>query len=77
MGIIENLKPIEELFSFLWFSQLAELWPDGLMDNVGIKLAVLRAKGRKAEASNVNTICTAFNIYTLIGRNTKIHLKFQ
>ena len=33
------------------------------MDNVGIKLAVLRAKGRKAEASNVNTICIAFIRY--------------
>lgn len=42
------------------FFQLAELWPDGWMDNSGIKLAVHRAKERKkkqSKASNVrNTV---------------------
>ncbi|KAI8013965.1 Ubinuclein-2 [Camellia lanceoleosa] len=32
-------------------AQLAELWPDGFMDNHGIKRAICRAKDRKKRAS--------------------------
>ena len=44
------------LYNCLHFWQLAELWPDGWMDNLGIKLAVHRAQERKKrlnKASNV------------------------
>ncbi|KAI5058300.1 hypothetical protein GOP47_0026470 [Adiantum capillus-veneris] len=36
------------------YAELAELWPDGWMDNIGIKLAVHRAKERKRKLSKAN-----------------------
>ena len=36
--------------------QLAELWPDGWMDNNGIKHAVQRAKDRKKKQIKANMV---------------------
>ena len=37
-------------------AQLAELWPDGWMDNNGIKHAVQRAKDRKKKLIKANIV---------------------
>ncbi|MCO5611468.1 hypothetical protein L7F22_065721 [Adiantum nelumboides] len=49
-GMDENKGPhLRKLYA-----ELAELWPDGWMDNSGIKLAVHRAKERKRKLSKAN-----------------------
>jgi hypothetical protein len=52
--------------------QLAELWPQGYMDNVGIKDAISRSKDRKRLLYNQQKVITKnilfpfyFNIYIL------------
>jgi ubinuclein len=37
--------------------QLADIWPEGWMDNNGIKLAVYRAKERKKRLNKVGKVC--------------------
>eukprot|EP00250_Pteridium_aquilinum_P028158 c36674_g1_i1 orf=565-2763(+) len=49
-GMDENKGPhLRKLYA-----ELAELWPDGWMDNIGIKLAVHRAKERKKKLSKAS-----------------------
>ena len=43
--------------------QLAELWPEGWMDNNGIKAAVFRAKERKKRLSKLNKVNSLYPIY--------------
>lgn len=51
-GLEENRGPqIRKLYG-----ELAELWPDGWMDNHGIKHAVQRAKERKKKQSKANIV---------------------
>lgn len=50
-GMDENKGPhLRKLYA-----ELAELWPDGLMDNSGVKLAVHRAKERKRKLSKASS----------------------
>lgn len=43
--------------------QLAELWPNGVMDNHGIKRAICRAKERKRAQNEKNKVWWSLSIY--------------
>lgn len=48
------------IINFVCTTQLAELWPDGSMDNHGIKRAISRAKERRRASCGNVKVLTSF-----------------